>query len=50
MRDRLLKDCAILLDDARRSDEKRIAEQWRTKLNMSCQVRGAAPSFFKLRS
>jgi hypothetical protein len=50
MRDRLLSDCTILLDDARRSDEKRIAEQWMTKLDMSCQVRGAAAPFFELRS
>jgi hypothetical protein len=49
MRDHLLRDCTILLDDAVRSDEQRIAEQWKVKLDMDCQLRGAVAPFVELR-
>jgi hypothetical protein len=40
MRDRLVRGCVILLDDAARADEREILQRWAADLPLRYEVRG----------
>jgi hypothetical protein len=48
LRDQLASDCTILLDDASRADEMRLAVQWGRELGMSWERRGVEKPYFVL--
>ena len=48
LRGRLPSGATILLDDASRSDETRIAAQWVSEFDMTCERRGAAKPYYLL--
>jgi hypothetical protein len=48
LRDRLPSGSMILLDDAERDDETRVAAQWVSEFDMTCERRGEAKPYFVL--
>jgi len=48
LRQRLAADCTVLLDDASRTEETRVAAQWASELNMVCERRGVQKPYFLL--
>jgi hypothetical protein len=45
---RLAGDCSLLLDDANRAEETRIAARWASELDMVCERRGVEKPYFVL--
>lgn len=48
MRERLAPGCVVLLDDARREQERAIARRWEAELNSDCEVLGRAKPYIRM--